>query len=412
MTLTKPRFMFYSMPKNLYLILKFIFIRNKKEVTHHIVDKFESIFGIKDLLLLPQCRVGIYLAVKAVVDNKRSEIIVPAYTIYDVVNMVLAGGGTPVFCDVKRSTSNIDPKEIVKCITPKTRGVLVPHLHGLSAEMTEIRGICDKHGILLMEDVAQSLGGNYAGMSLGAIGDISVFSFGRAKNINSFFGGAISVSDKTIRDAIQNELDGWAPESFFKLWSRIILTSASYILTTPILFNLVTFKYFQRSIRTKGENGLKLLATENNPVRRNKLPDAYKRKLSKLQEYLVLEQLDDVKSNSKKRKAIADIYKSEINFSENLAPQTVDMAGSHEFFQFPIIVDDRYKLGKYLLEQNVDIAFQHLNNLASVECFSQFAADCPEAEFSSKALVLLPTYPGFGISDARKIVKALNNYGS
>ena len=408
--MTKPRFMFYSMPKNLFLLIKFVFTRNKDKIRTRVKEKFESLFGISNLLLLPQCRVGIYLAVKAIVEPKKNEIILPAYTIYDVVNMVLAGGGKPVFCDVKRSTSNINPEEIVKKITAKTRAVLVPHLHGLSAEITEIRKICDDHGILLIEDVAQALGGDYDGHTLGTVGDMSVFSFGRAKNINAFFGGAISVSDKALKESIEKEIAEWPVESAVKLIKRIILTSVSYLATAPILFDLVTFKYFKRSIKSKGENGLKVLATENNPVRRDQLPESYKRNISKVQEYLVLKQLDGVRADSLKRKAIAKIYREEINFSSELIPQEFGHKAVHEFFQFPVIVKDRYEIGKYLLENNVDVAFQHLNNLASVECFSEFSTECKETELLSNTLILLPTYPDFGVNNAKKIVKALNDY--
>jgi len=409
--MTKPRFMFYSMPRNLFLLIKFIFKRNKGEIRKQTKSKFESLFGIRNLLVLSQCRVGIYLAVKAIVEPQKNEVILPAYTIYDVVNMVLAGGGRPVFCDVKRSTSNIAPEEIVKHITPNTKAVLVPHLHGLSAELTEIRNICDDHGILLIEDVAQALGGSYDGHSLGTVGDMSVFSFGRAKNINAFFGGAISVSNDALRSSIEKELAEWPVEGAVKLIKRIILTSVSYLATTPILFNLVTFKYFKHSIKSKGENGLKVLATENNPVRRDDFPEAYKRNISKLQEYLILEQLNTVRTNSDQRKAIAKIYNEEINFSSELVPQDAGSKAVHEFFQFPVIVKDRYQIGKYLLENNVDVAFQHLNNLAAVDCFSEFSAECKETELLSKTLMLLPTYPGFGIENARKIVKVLNDYG-
>jgi len=408
--MTKPRFMFYSMPKNLFLIIKFFFSRNKEEIGTRIKNKFESLFGINNLILLPQCRVGIYLAVKAIVEPQKNEIILPAYTIFDVVNMVLAGGGKPVFCDVKRLTSNIDPEQIVKHITPNTKAVLVPHLHGLSAEITEIKQICDEHGILLIEDVAQALGSSYDGHSLGTVGDMSVFSFGRAKNINAFFGGAISVSNDAYRAPIEKELADWPAESAFKLWKRIILTSVSYFATTQILFNLVTFKYFKRSIKSKGENGLKVLATENNPYRRDDLPEDYKRNISKLQQYLVLDQLDSVRSDASKRKAIAKIFSEEINFSSELVPQEVGSKAVHEFFQFPVIVKDRYKIGKYLLENDVDVAFQHLNNLAAVDCFSEFSSECKETELLSKTLMLLPTYPDFGIENAERIVKVLNDY--
>jgi perosamine synthetase len=406
----KPRFMFYSMPRNLVLLLRYIFSREKKGIEGRITRKFESIFSIKNIILVPQCRVGIYLAVKAVTVDERDEFIVPAYTIYDVVNMILGGGGRPVFCDVKRGTANIDPVAIKKCITPKTRAVIVPHLHGLSADLSEIRAICDDNNLLLIEDVAQALGGNYGGKPLGTFGDISVFSFGRAKNINAFYGGAISIKEPGIRSSVESEISGWAMESPLKLWSRVIITSISYLATTPWLFNLVTFKYFQRAIIKKGENGLKLLATENNPVRRDVIPAAYLRKMTSLQGYLIVNQLDEVMENSIKRKAIADIYAREIHFSEDISVQTIGPEGSHEFFQFPIIVKSRFELGSYLIRNDVDIAFQHLNNLASAECFSEFAAECPEAEFLSKSIILLPTYPKFGPDDARKIVRTINNY--
>jgi UDP-2-acetamido-2-deoxy-ribo-hexuluronate aminotransferase len=145
-------------------------------------------------------------------------------------------------------------------------------------------------------------------------------------------------------------------------------------------------------------------------VRRDVIPAAYLRKMTSLQGYLIVNQLDEVMENSIKRKAIADIYAREIHFSEDISAQTIGPEGSHEFFQFPIIVKSRFELGSYLIRNDVDIAFQHLNNLASAECFSEFAAECPEAEFLSKSIILLPTYPKFGPDDARKIVRAINNY--
>ena len=149
----KPRFMFYSMPKNLVLLLRYVFSKDKKGIESRVARKFETIFSIKNIILVPQCRVGIYLAVKASLVDERDEFIVPAYTIYDVVNMILGGGGRPVFCDVKRGTANIDPGAIKKCITSKTRAVIVPHLHGLSADLSEIRAVCDENNVLLIEDV-------------------------------------------------------------------------------------------------------------------------------------------------------------------------------------------------------------------------------------------------------------------
>ena len=98
-------------------------------------------------LCAPQARVAIYLAIKSITE-KREKIILSPYTIVDVINMVICAGATPVFCDVDERTCNIDPKEAEKLIDSNTAGIMVTHLHGLVAELSSFKTICEKNNIL------------------------------------------------------------------------------------------------------------------------------------------------------------------------------------------------------------------------------------------------------------------------
>ena len=96
-------------------------------------------------IAMPQARVGIYLALKALI-NRGDAVVMSPYTIADVVNMVIAAGGRPVFADIRRETCNIDPAEVERLIDDTTGAVLITHLHGLAADPDKIANICRARG--------------------------------------------------------------------------------------------------------------------------------------------------------------------------------------------------------------------------------------------------------------------------
>ena len=196
--LVEARFKFYGMLENLKTISKWVVSPAKSNEVEQIEGEVSGFLGRKNFKFTTQCRSAIYLAVKHVIDKSHYEIIVPAYTIYDVLNMIIAAGGTPVLVDVSETSGNIDINSFEAAITKRTAAVLVPHLHGIPADAASIRKLCDAHKILFIEDVAQANGSMFAGKTIGTFGDISVYSFGRAKNINSFFGGGISCNHEKM----------------------------------------------------------------------------------------------------------------------------------------------------------------------------------------------------------------------
>lgn len=126
------------------------------------------------------------------------EVIMPSFTFVSTANAVVLRGATPVFVDIRRDTLNIDPAEVARAITPRTRALMVVHYAGFPADMDALTDIARAHDLVLIEDAAQALGATYKGRPAGSFGDLACFSFHETKNIVSGEGGAIVVNDPAL----------------------------------------------------------------------------------------------------------------------------------------------------------------------------------------------------------------------
>jgi UDP-4-amino-4-deoxy-L-arabinose-oxoglutarate aminotransferase len=108
-----------------------------------------------------------------------------------------------VFADVDRKTGLLDPRAVEAAITPRTRAVIVVHLYGQLADMRELRAICDRHHLALIEDAAHAIEAERDGVHVAELGDATVFSFYATKTMTSGDGGAIVVRDVALRDRLR-----------------------------------------------------------------------------------------------------------------------------------------------------------------------------------------------------------------
>jgi len=128
------------------------------------------------------------------------EVIVPPYTFLATASTVLMRSAIPIFADIERATWNIDPVDIERKITSRTKAIIPVHIGGCPANMDAINAVAKKHGIPVIEDAAQAHGATWRGRGVGAIGDIGCFSFQASKNINSGEGGAVTSDNKELID--------------------------------------------------------------------------------------------------------------------------------------------------------------------------------------------------------------------
>ena len=142
------------------------------------VAEFEKAFAdrhsVKHALATTSCTTGLHLILAAMEIGEGDEVIVPAFTWVATANVVLYCGATPVFVDVDRKTNNIDPAELERKLSPRTRAVIVVHLFGLCADMDAIRAVIP-NDIRIIEDAACAAGASYKGTSAGALGDRPMF---------------------------------------------------------------------------------------------------------------------------------------------------------------------------------------------------------------------------------------------
>lgn len=123
------------------------------------------------------------------------EVICPAYTFFATVTPLLFTGAKPVLCDCD-SNGNIDPKEIEKKITPKTKGVVITHMWGIPCQMDRIVEICKRNKLLLLEDCSHAHGARYDGKVVGSFGDMAAWSLQGPKNVSGGEGGIVVTNNK------------------------------------------------------------------------------------------------------------------------------------------------------------------------------------------------------------------------
>lgn len=161
---------------------------------------FSKYIGKKFVLSTSHCTAAIHLALIALDIKKGDEIIVPDFTWVASASPILYVGAKPVFADIDPKTLCLSAKTIKKCITKKTKAVIVVDLYGNMPEWDEIIKLCKKYNIKIIEDAAESLGAKYKNKKAGKFGIISVFSFNATKLAMSGQGGCLCTDNKKLYD--------------------------------------------------------------------------------------------------------------------------------------------------------------------------------------------------------------------
>jgi dTDP-4-amino-4,6-dideoxygalactose transaminase len=172
------------------------------------LEKFERDFadycGTRHCVGVASGLDALILSIKALDLEEGSEIIVPANTYIATVLAVSHSGFKPVLVEPDLDTYNIDPRNIERHITPKTRAILAVHLYGRCCEMNEINAVAAKHGLKVIEDCAQAHGAVYHAKRAGNLSDVSAFSFYPGKNLGALGdGGAVCSNDKSMLEKVR-----------------------------------------------------------------------------------------------------------------------------------------------------------------------------------------------------------------
>ena len=162
-------------------------------------QRFEELFcqklGVKYAIACNSGTSGLHAALYAAGVGPGDEVISPAMTVIMDAYAIIHLGAMPVFADIDRGTYTIDPEDIIRKITPRTRAILTVSLQGLSCDIDPIMEIANQHNLMVIDDSCQTLMGRYKGRMAGTMAHLNVFSFENKKHITTGSEGGMIVSD-------------------------------------------------------------------------------------------------------------------------------------------------------------------------------------------------------------------------
>lgn len=173
--------------------------------THKVQELMEVKFGAKKVLLTTSGTSALELVSYSLDFKPGDEVIVPSYTFSSTVNAILLAGAKPIFADIEEGTLNIDPEDIRRKLTSRTKAIYPVHYAGVSCDMRQIMEIAEDNDLKVIEDAAHGVNAKYKNKYLGTIGDFGCYSFHETKNYICGEGGALLVNtdDETITERLE-----------------------------------------------------------------------------------------------------------------------------------------------------------------------------------------------------------------
>ncbi len=169
----------------------------------HFEEEFKEYIGTKHAIAVNSCSAGLHLSLVASGIKAGDEVITSPFTFCSTAHAIVHLSAIPTFADIEIDTRNMDPGEIRKKITSKTKAILVVHYAGHPCEMDEIEQIARDYNLKIIEDAAHAVASDYRGKKAGALGDIASFSFYATKNLTTGEGGMVTTNDGKLAEKVR-----------------------------------------------------------------------------------------------------------------------------------------------------------------------------------------------------------------
>jgi len=335
----------------------------------------EQTLGVRKALVTTSCTHALEMSAMLLNIQPGDEVIVPSFTFVSTPNAFVLHGATPVFCDVRPDTLNLDETKLEALITPKTKAIVPVHYAGVGCEMDAINAIAAKHGVAVVEDNAHGLFGKYQGRWLGTLGCMATQSFHETKNITCGEGGALLINDERFAERAE-------------------------------------------IIREKGTNRARFFRGQVDKYSWCDLGSSYV--MSDVLAAFLFAQLDVWPFIQTKRQTLWLRYHSELRdwASSNGIRQPVIPAhceqAYHMYYLLLPSLDARTRLIAHLKSKGVLAVFHylplHLSEYA--KRYGGKVGDCPVTEDVSDRLLRLPFFNSLSIDDQGRVIKALTEFTS
>ena len=333
-------------------------------------EDFANFIGVPYALTMNSCTSALEVALQ--INNIRGEVIVPSFTWVSTANVVKLSGGTPVFCEVDLSSRNVSASNIEPHINSRTEAVIVVHFGGQPCNMSEIVSLCDKHGLLLIEDSAETIGGTWNNKQAGSFSH-GCFSFFPTKNLTTGEGGMLTLHDEQL------------------------LRKAKRLIAHGI------------EATTYDRDG------SNRPWERSAYDVGHNFRMSNPLAAIGIEQLKRLPWMNKRRQDIAKFYNNNIERTcPNIVIPKVVQGASHVYQMYTVLADEasRNEIVLSLREKGIGASVHFDPPVHMQPAYSSLEGKgiaLPITEEISKRIITLPIYPDMKLDDAEYVVNCLAN---
>jgi dTDP-4-amino-4,6-dideoxygalactose transaminase len=336
--------------------------------------QFADYVGTPHAVAVNSCTAALHLALLVTGLQPGDEVIVPAMTFASTANVVVHAGGRPVLADVRRDTQCLDPAEIARLATARTRAVIPVHFAGRSADMTGIMAMAEQHGLRVIEDCAHAIETLHRGRHAGTLGDVGAFSFYATKNVVTGEGGMIITSNDEWSARLRRlRLHGLSGDA----WKR---------------FSDAGFKHYEV------------------------VEPGYKYNMMDLQAALGIHQLARVETTLQRRQEIWSRYDAAFSGLPVFIPAAADRETRHARHLYTLLLDleqltvarDTVQHALHTQRIGTGIHYRALNlHPYYREAFGYGPGDLPNAEWISDRTLSLPLSPGMSDADVDDVIFAV-----
>jgi perosamine synthetase len=330
-------------------------------------DQLARYTGAKYCLTFNSGTSALHAAMLAHGIGKGDEVIVPSFTFIATANAPLFVGAKPVFADIERETLGLDPADVCKRITKKTRAILPIHYGGCPCGMTELRELADEKDLILIEDAAEALGANIKSRQMGTFGDSAILSFCQNKIITTGEGGAIITGSRDIYEKLK------------LLRSHGRQDNGDYFSTTNVM-DYISLGYNMR--------------------------------MSNLSAALGIAQMKKIDYIISQRRKIASTYRELLNEIPEIVVPEVPPGYSHVYQLFTIFAENRDALIRHLEGKGImtKIYFPSVHQTHFYHTVRKDSSRLPVTEEVSATVISLPIFPGLSHKEIAYVVKEIKAF--
>lgn len=382
------------------------------ESSQKLEEEFQKYLGVNQAVSFNSGRSALIAVLEALDIKEGDEVLLQGFTCNSAVNPILERKARPVFVDVD-DTLNLDPKDLERKITQKTKAVMVQHNFGWPARMEEILNIVKERNVYLIEDCAHALGARYRGNFCGTFGDVAFFSIGRDKVISSVFGGMAVTNNDKVAERLKNFQGKLTFPSGFWIFQQLLhpvlmnwKIMPAYALH-PFLGRIVLGVFHKLSILSKAVY---------REEKRGKMGKYFPRLFPAALATLALKQFKKLERFNSHRREIADIYKKELE-EFNLPLAKAQEGIEPVFMRYPVLLEkDTDKILKEARKKRMflDDGWRKSPVVppdTDTEKMQYIPGSCPRAENVAGSILNLPTHINISEKDAKRIVEFLKRYG-